>query len=621
MEGLLLQKSNECSSLNRTIAALKEELQSLYSLVDDLKEEAADDRAELEKERHLRIGYEEEIARLQRELLGKENQVEQLISDNTALQKKASEAQETERLLELSKQTNVDFESIARLLQMKMFAKNNDHTRYLNGDFDFDEQRVEELGFQGMMDQLNATLAEINGTDKPTEQPKLRTSGKKNKSKAKSDKPVRRRNVFTIPILQRMGIDTSNLPASAKIIHRKDKETGEDVWVVRVYGMFSASAYGEEYVIGRFNVPGEDPQCSRHPDTIVPGNPLLPSFARFYLDMKFHYNISESRILDMLHEMKAEIPQSSLNRWIHQIMACLRERLEQLMLEVIKKSIYTNNDETRILVRNLRCEESKAKYNVEYIHAALSVEKKLVVMLYGEGSRSHDIPQQMLFEGSDIRIFTADRAALYETIVKSIEEKYGIEIKRSACWFHARHYFVDAFISDTRMKIVIELMNYLFYIERESKSRNHTAEQRLAFRLRYSRKVVTTIMKMLERMQAESHLYGKMVMKAVNYVLDDKAAFQLFLTDGRIEMHNIAIERCFRHIANGRRNWLHTGSHKAAQNLAFMYSLYESCKMNNLNFGLYIEDILTRIMNGDEDNLAMLPCYYVPSCKEEKECA
>lgn len=621
LEGLLLQKSNECSSLNRTIAALKDEIQSLYSLVDDLKEEAADDRAELEKERHLRIGYEEEIARLQRELLGKENQVEQLISDNTALQKKASEAQETERLLELSKQTNVDFESIARLLQMKMFAKNNDHTRYLNGDFDFDEQRVEELGFQGMMDQLNATLAEINGTDKPTEQPKLRTSGKKNKSKAKSDKPVRRRNVFTIPILQRMGIDTSNLPASAKIIHRKDKETGEDVWVVRVYGMFSASAYGEEYVIGRFNVPGEDPQCSRHPDTIVPGNPLLPSFARFYLDMKFHYNISESRILEMLHEMQAEIPQSSLNRWMHQIMACLRERLEQLMLEVIKKSIYTNNDETRILVRNLRCEETKAKYNVEYIHAALSVEKKLVVMLYGEGSRSHDIPQQMLFEGSDIRIFTADRAALYETVVKSIKEKYGIEIKRSACWFHARHYFVDAFISDTRMKIVIELMNYLFYIERESKSRNHTAEQRLAFRLRYSRKVVNTIMKMLERMQAESHLYGKMVMKAVNYVLDDKAAFQLFLTDGRIEMHNIAIERCFRHIANGRRNWLHTGSHKAAQNLAFMYSLYESCKMNNLNFGLYIEDILTRIMNGDEDNLAMLPCYYVPSCKEEKECA
>lgn len=91
--------------------------------------------------------------------------------------------------------------------------------------------------------------------------------------------------------------------------------------------------------------------------------------------------------------------------------------------------------------------------------ATFSVEKELVVMLYGEGSRSHDIPRQMLSEGADIRIFMADRAALYESIVKSIEEKYGIEIKRSACWFHARHYFVDAFISDKRVKKIIELMN------------------------------------------------------------------------------------------------------------------------------------------------------------------
>ena len=51
-----------------------------------------------------------------------------------------------------------------------------------------------------------------------------------------------------------------------------------------------------------------------------------------------------------------------------------------------------------------------------------------------------------------------------------------------------------------------------------------------------------------------------------------------------------------------------------------MYSLYESCKMNNLNFGLYIEDILIHIMNGDEDNLAMLLCAFMQG-RKEKECA
>ena len=129
-------------------------------------------------------------------------------------------------------------------------------------------------------------------------------------------------------------------------------------------------------------------------------------------------------------------------------------------------------------------------------------------------------------------------------------------------------------------------------------------------------------MKTLERMKNDKKAnYGRLVLRAINYVLDDREAFQVFLTDGMVEIHNIAIERCFRHIATGRRNWQQAGSHVAAENLAFMYSLYESCKMNNLNFGRYIEDILTRMKDGDEDYLSMLPCYYkAPEIKVE-ECA
>lgn len=71
------------------------------------------------------------------------------------------------------------------------------------------------------------------------------------------------------------------------------------------------------------------------------------------------------------------------------------------------------------------------------------------------------------------------------------------------------------------------------------------------------------------------------------------------------------IERCFRHIAIGRRNWLQTGSHFSAQNLAFMSGLFESCKLNKVNFGEYIEDILTRILCGEEVDASFLPCDYV----------
>ena len=62
-----------------------------------------------------------------------------------------------------------------------------------------------------------------------------------------------------------------------------------------------------------------------------------------------------------------------------------------------------------------------------------------------------------------------------------------------------------------------------------------------------------------------------------------------------------------RHLATGRRNWTHSGSHAAAKNIAFMYSLYESCTMNEISFNVYIEEVLNRIQDGDTDYRSMLP--------------
>jgi len=52
-----------------------------------------------------------------------------------------------------------------------------------------------------------------------------------------------------------------------------------------------------------------------------------------------------------------------------------------------------------------------------------------------------------------------------------------------------------------------------------------------------------------------------------------------------------------------------------------MYSLFESCKMNGIDFGEYVEDILTRMMNGDDDYRSMIPCNYTLAKKQEKKVA
>ena len=581
-KNLYLQASNENAHLKHAVSKHEDELETNRKTIESM------DSRILELEENQKE-WDKEKAQLQsqRDCYKKERDEERESHSQTKKElAKAKEEimklQESKEAKELSEEANVDLHSVVLVLQRRLFKTNSDASSYMKGEVEFDERRMNDMEFSDVVDEANKLASGINEEVDQTpvdtgKEPKLPKSDKKKEKKDKEDKPKRRRNVFSIKVLDSMGIDTSNLPAGFKLIHRKDKITGEDVWTVRMYDCYAPLAGCIEYEIGRFNVPGHDPMCSKHPDHIVGKNPLLPSFARFYLDMKIHYNVSENRILEMLRDMEAFMPQSSLNKWMHEIMKCLRERLQGLMLEVIKSSIYTNNDETRILVRNL-LEDKPDKYKVEYIHAALSLEKKLVVMLYGEGSRSHTIPEEQIFEHSNIKYFTADRAKLYDTVVKSIEEKYGVKITRTACWFHARHYFVDAFIADHRVRPIIKLMNYLFYIERVADEKGKTGEARLKFRLKYSRFVVQSIMKALQRMKDEKDVkkYGKMVMRAVNYVLDDKEAFQVFLTNGDVEIHNIAIERCFRHIAMGRRNWGKAGSHEAAENLAFMYSLYES---------------------------------------------
>lgn len=530
-------------------------------------------------------------------------------------------------IADAAKEGNMDYKDILEVFKRRVFQRNSDATRFLNGEIDPNDPFLEEMGFEAIVKAImERTSEEKRDTQEKKAEPKevkvRLPKEKKHKKETISESSSggkRKRRVYDATVLKEMGIDTSNLPAGSKLIRRKDKESGEDVWYIKLFFYKKAQVICREYKIGRFNVPGSDPMNSKYPDRILENNPIMPSFARFYFESKFAYGLSENRIIEMLKSMKTSIPQSSLNFWMHQIMGSVRERLEPLILEAIRQSKFTNNDGTRLLVRSRDPESGDLSYSVEYIQAALSMEKKLVVMLYEEGSRGHELQEEKIFRNSSIECFVADRLSVYQTIVEDLEDQH---LKRQACWFHGRHYLVDAYLVDHRVEDIIKLINLLFYLERVFQNEDDTSpEARLAFRKRWSKRIVDRIMKRLEKIRKAGSDYGTMVHRAVNYILDDREAFERFLSDGRIDMHNNAIERCFRHIAMGRRNWLHTGSHEAAQNIAFMFGLFESCKLNNLDFGHYIEDILTRIVEGEEIDESFIPCNYVSRPLKEETVA
>lgn len=535
-KSMLTKASNDLAKSKQLVGLLKqqieqgntelsEELDKANERISMLSEDLSDANARI---------YVLEVA-----LTQAESDNSELRAEVSRLHSKADDYEKANALLDIADKAQVDYKTIIEVLLHRKFAHNSDMTNLLNGVLDTSDAEVNELGLDGLKKKISDAADEAldekhkdeeSKASSAPEQPAVKLPKKTEKEKQKSDSQLpRKRYTTTARVLKSFGIDKSDLPENAKVIIRKGKK---DMWVVRLFFYQKQEVYCKEYKIARFNVPGSDPQSSKYPQSIIKGNPLMPSFCRFYLESKFAYHLSENRLLDMLSQMGMKVAQSTLNGWMQQIMTYLRERLGP--------------------------------------------------------------------------VITADRAVLYETIEKDLEE---MGLVRTACWFHARHRFVDAYISDHRVRVIVLMMNYLFQIERESKIRRHTAKQRRRFIFKYSASIVGKLMKLLKKIKLDSS-YGAMVQRAVNYVLDDEKAFKVFLQDGRVEMHNNAVERMFRHLAMGRRNWMHTGSHLGAENIAFMFSLFESCKLNDINFGDYIEDILTRLMEGEQDFMSLIPCNY-----------
>ena len=138
----------------------------------------------------------------------------------------------------------------------------------------------------------------------------------------------------------------------------------------------------------------------------------------------------------------------------------------------------------------------------------------------------------------------------------------------------------------------VRRIDELFAIEREINGK--PAEERLAIRQERARPLVLELEAWLrarhERVSRKSETG-----KALAYALNRWAALTRFLGDGRICMSNNAAERALRGIAVGRKNWTFAGSDRGGERAAAIYTLIETCKLNEVDPQAWLADVLARI--------------------------
>ncbi len=257
------------------------------------------------------------------------------------------------------------------------------------------------------------------------------------------------------------------------------------------------------------------------------------------------------------------------------------------------------------LTRALQVDETPVKI--------LNPEKKAYMWLY----HSY-LPGQrfVIFDFSLTRAASAvnERLATYEGLLQTdAYSGYHTQRKRKAivsfgCWDHARRKFADVIKAAGNNKSgkagkMLEKIAKLYDIEKNIKSL--PADERQSIRQQESAPTLAALRSFLWKINAPpKSLLGV----AVTYCKNQWDDLVRYVDYGDAQISNCWVENQVRPFAVGRRNWLFVGNENSAKKAALIYSLIQSCELNNIDPRAYLVYVLNQVhrMRRKEVNPAVL---------------
>ena len=92
---------------------------------------------------------------------------------------------------------------------------------------------------------------------------------------------------------------------------------------------------------------------------------------------------------------------------------------------------------------------------------------------------------------------------------------------------------------------------------------------------------------------------GSALENAINYAKDCFADLLTFMENGYVELTNNVCERAVKPFVVQRKVFQTSGSYAGARYTSKLFSIIQTCKINNVNVEKYIEYVLNNINNKD----------------------
>ncbi|MDT8337406.1 MAG: IS66 family transposase [Candidatus Izemoplasmatales bacterium] len=300
------------------------------------------------------------------------------------------------------------------------------------------------------------------------------------------------------------------------------------------------------------------------------------------------------------------LSRQNLSNWILKS-SDLLDIVYQKMKDVLLSKDILHADETTVQVLKESGKVAKSK-SYMWLYQTSRYDTPIVIYDY-KPSRSGKIPREFLKDFSGY--LHVDGYSGYNHIDN---------VSLVGCLAHVRRYFNDAYklieknedAKQSNTAKGLAYCNKLFSLEKESKTLE--LKDRYIFKQKEIKPVFDEFSTWLNQASMKAlpqSKYGK----AITYALNQMPNLMHYLELGELDIDNNRAERSIKPFVIGRKNWLFNHSVEGAHASARLYSIVQTCLINNVNPYNYLSDTLTKLanmtINQETDIASLLPWNYI----------
>jgi transposase len=186
-----------------------------------------------------------------------------------------------------------------------------------------------------------------------------------------------------------------------------------------------------------------------------------------------------------------------------------------------------------------------------------------------------------------------------------LEQRSEGRILHASCNAHSRRGFIVAEPYDPVLASQARSFYRQLY-DVEERAKTLDADGRLALRQRDAAPLWQRFGRWLDSAPVARVLPKSPIGQAVGYLRNQWSALQVYLRDGRIPIDNDQSEQIIRPLTVGRSNWLFLGHPHAAPGRLKLYSIVSSAHRHHLVIDDYLEDVLARLADAQQNHPADL---------------